>query len=114
MSHTADLGRAVHFAARAATFRTVFDFIRASADTNSELRNLLDRQIEFDAVGHWDFGSLSMESFRVLRQILSDIARDPAAAASSWNPKRRGAFVSDIDEFRKNLEDRLALGEAAE
>ena len=114
MSHTADLGRAVHFVAFAATLRTVFDLIRARTDTNPELRNLLNREIEFDAVGHWDFGSLSMESFRVLRQILSDIARDPAAAASSWNPTWRGGFVSDIEEFRKNLEDRLALGEVAE
>lgn len=114
MSHTADLGRAVHFAAHAATFRTVFDFMRASTDTNPELRNLLDRQIEFDAVGHWDFSSLSMVSFRVLRQILTQIARDPVVVAWDWNPTWRGGFVSDIEEFRKNLEDRLALDEVAE
>ncbi len=114
MSHTADLGRAVHFVAFAATFRTVFDFVRASADTNPELRNLLNREIEFDAVGHWDFSSLSMGSLRVLLQILTEIARDPAAVAWDWNPTWRSGFVSDIEEFRKNLEDRLALGEVAE
>lgn len=112
MSDTADLGKSVMFAARSATFRTVFRCLRAIPDANSEIRELLAREEEWDAIGHWDFGSLSLQSLRVMQDLLAKIADDPVAASSDWNPEWRPVFVSDIEEFRRNLRDRIRLSEA--
>ena len=114
MSDTADLGKSVMFAARSATFRTVFRCLRASPDANREIRELLAREEEWDAIGHWDFGSLSLQSLRVMQDVLAKIADDPVAASSDWNPEWRPVFVSDIEEFRRNLRDRIRLSEAHE
>ncbi len=111
MSDTANLGDSVFFAARSATFRTVFRCLRASTLTNAEIRALLNREEEFDAIGGWDFSSLSLHSLRVLQEVLAKIAEDPVAASSHWNPERRPIFVSDIEKCRRNLDDRIRWSE---
>lgn len=79
--------------------------------TNTEIRALLDREEEFDAIGGWDFSSLSLQSLRDLRDVLARIAEDPVAASSHWNPERRPIFVSDLEKFRRNLDDRIRWSE---
>jgi len=88
--------------------------LRASSEVNAEIRELLVREAEFDAIGGWDFSSLSLHSLRVLQEVLAKIAEDPVAASSHWNPEWRPTFVSDIEKFRRRLGDRIRLSEVQE
>lgn len=109
MSDTVDLGRGVYFPARSATLRTVFRHLHRHAVTHEDIREMLEREDEFDAIGGWRLGSLSVPSLHVLANELEVMAADPMTAASNWNPERRPIFVNDIQRFRERLAERLAL-----
>lgn len=109
MSNIGHFRGSIVFSARPATFRTIFRGLRERAEGHTEIRDLLTREEEFDAIGDWDFGSLSLPSLLVLRELLDAMARDPEAATAHWQPEARPLFVRDLSIFREKLAARIAL-----
>ena len=110
MSDVVSFSKDISFPARAATIETIFDYLREHTPDHPEFQALVAQQEYFDRIGGWFFDDLSPDAFRLLKQLMDQMAEDlPAVAArANWTEERKPVFYADIERFQSKLAERIA------
>lgn len=97
------------FSLPSAFLRVVFRYLQRDSLEQAEIRTLVSRELEFDAIGGWSFDDLSLEALYAVREALVAIEADLPDAISGWTEGYKPRFRGYLSTFKDRLDRHIEI-----